>query len=124
MLPAKETSLLSGSKDWPRPPGRDRSRKPILRKLQWHPKLAVVPVKHLRINHTLTTGPACQAVLISSRSLNLCSAYRQDYSARSRRARTLDHLTHGLSYVGYAIRDGTTLLQHQECDRCEASSSA
>src|SRR6266508_3802933 len=112
-------SLSNGSRDWPKPPGRDRSRKRTLRKLLWHPKPAVAPEKHLRINHTLTTGPACQAVLISSRSLNLYSAYRQDYSARSRRDRTLDHSMHGLSYMVYAIRAGTTLLQHQECDRCE-----
>src|SRR6266850_1247656 len=117
MLLAKETSHLSGSKDWPRPPGRDRLRKHTLRKLLLHPKLAVEPAKHHRINRTLTTGPVCQAVLISSRSLNHYSAYRRDYLARSRRDRILVCSTHGLNCVVFAIRDATTLRQRRACDR-------
>src|SRR6266850_4913720 len=115
MLLAKETSLLSGSKDWPRPPGRDRLRKRTLRKLLWHPKPAVVPAKHHRINRTLTTGPACQAVLISSRSLNHYSEYRRDCLGRSRRDRILVCSTRGLNCGVFATRDATTLRQRRAC---------
>src|SRR5260370_6466805 len=116
MWPAREMSLSSGSKGWQRPPGRDRSRKRTLRKLPLDRKPEAAPARHPRISLTSMTGPAYRVVPFSSRSWNLYSAYKQDYSARSRRGRTLDRLTHGPSYVVYAIRDGTTLLQHQEFD--------
>src|SRR5260370_32267560 len=86
---AKEMWPSNGSEGWPRPPGRDRSRKRTLRKLLWHRKPVAERAKHLRISRTSTTGPACLVVHISSRSLNLYSACGQDCSARSRRDRIL-----------------------------------